>query len=289
MTATVYDLHCHSTASDGTLTPSALVARAIQRGVDYLAITDHDDTSGLAEAHQASAGTSLSIIDGVELSTVWERRTVHVVGLFLDAASPVLQEALTAVRTARRQRGEAIAEALARAGIGGALEGARRFVTNEALISRSHFARFLVEQKHVSGKQKAFDRYLGQGKPAHVPSHWPAFSESVALLHAAGGVAVLAHPGRYPLTDTAMRRLLDDFRDCGGNAIEVFSPSHTPQQSERFIEYARFYGFKASLGSDFHDPEESHIDLGALPPLPPGLTPVWSLQEHAGIMRGAWT
>ncbi|MCL2297995.1 MAG: PHP domain-containing protein [Proteobacteria bacterium] len=273
---TVYDLHCHSTASDGTLTPAALVTRAIQRGVDCLAITDHDDISGLPEAHQASVGTSLRIVNGVELSSLWERRTIHVVGLFFDAESPVLQEALAAVRVARRQRAEAIAHALARTGIRGALEGARRFVTNEALISRLHFARFLVEQGHVSSKQKAFNRYLGQGKPAHVPPPWPAIAESIAVLHAAGGLAVLAHPGRYPLTDTAMRRLLEEFRDNGGDAIEVFSPSHTPQQSERFIEYARFYGFKASLGSDFHDPEESYIDLGVLPPLPAGLTPVWS-------------
>jgi predicted metal-dependent phosphoesterase TrpH len=273
---TVYDLHCHSTASDGTLTPSTLVTRAIQRGVDCLAITDHDDVSGLPEAHQASAGTSLRIINGVELSSLWERRTIHVVGLFFDTGSSVLQEALAAVRAARRQRAEAIGHALARAGIGGALEGARRFVTNEALISRSHFARFLVDRGYVSSKQKAFNHYLGQGKPAHVSPPWPAISESIAVLHAAGGMAVLAHPGRYPLTDTAMRRLLEEFRDNGGDAIEVFSPSHTPQQSERFIEYARFYGFKASLGSDFHDPGESYIDLDALPPLPPGLVPVWS-------------
>ncbi|MCL2310081.1 MAG: PHP domain-containing protein, partial [Proteobacteria bacterium] len=180
------------------------------------------------------------------------------------------------VRGARRQRAEAIGCALARAGIGGALEGARRFVTNEALISRLHFARFLVDQGHVSSKQGAFNRYLGQEKPAHVPPPWPALFESVAVLHAAGGMAVLAHPGRYPLTDTAMRHLLEEFRDCGGDAIEIFSSSHTPPQNERFIEYARFYGFKASLGSDFHDPEESHVDLGALPPLPAGLMPVWS-------------
>ncbi|MDR0247930.1 MAG: PHP domain-containing protein [Burkholderiales bacterium] len=273
---TVYDLHCHSTASDGTLTPAALVARAVERSVHCLAITDHDDLSGLSEAHQASAGTSVRIVNGVELSTVWNGRTVHVVGLFFDANSLVLQEALAAVRVARRQRAEAIGDALARAGIGDALEGARRFVTNEALISRSHFARFLADQGHVSSKQKAFDRYLGQGKPAHVPPPWPAISESIAVLHAAGGLAVLAHPGRYPLTDTAMRRLLDEFRDNGGEAIEVFSPSHTLQQSERFIEYARFYNFKTSLGSDFHDPEESRIDLGALPQLPSGLVPVWS-------------
>ncbi|MCL2871685.1 MAG: PHP domain-containing protein [Betaproteobacteria bacterium] len=273
---TVYDLHCHSTASDGTLAPSALVARAAQRGVDFLALTDHDDLSGLPEAHHASIGSPVQIINGVELSTLWERRTVHVVGLFFDAESLALKEALTLVRAARQQRAEAIGQALARAGIGGALEGARRFVTNEALISRSHFARFLVEQGVVSEKQQAFTRYLGAGKPAHAPPPWPALAESIAVLHAAGGVAVLAHPGRYPLTDTAMRRLLDEFRDLAGDAIEIFSSSHTPQQSERFAEYARFYGFKASLGSDFHDPEESHIDLGALPPIPVGLVPVWS-------------
>jgi len=272
----VYDLHCHSTASDGTLSPTALVARAAQRGVDFLALTDHDDLSGLPEAHHASIGSSVQIINGVELSTLWERRTVHVVGLFFDADSLALNEALTSVRAARRQRAEAIGQALARAGIDGALEGARRFVTNEALISRSHFARFLVEQKVVSEKQQAFNRYLGVGKLAHVPPPWPSLAASIEVLHAAGGVAVLAHPGRYPLTDTAMRRLLDEFHDLGGDAIEIFSPSHTPQQSERFVEYARFYGFKASLGSDFHDPEESHVDLGALSPIPDGLVPVWS-------------
>ncbi|MDR2016509.1 MAG: PHP domain-containing protein [Burkholderiales bacterium] len=274
---TVYDLHCHSTASDGTLTPTALVTRAAQRRVDYLAITDHDDISGLSEAHQASTGTSVRIINGVELSVAWKRQSIHIVGLFFDAGSPALQDVLASVRIARRQRAEAISKALAQVGIGGALEGARRFVTNEALISRAHFARFLVDQGYVSNKRKAFNRYLGQGKPAYVSFTRPAISEGIAVLRAAGGTAVLAHPGRYPLTATAMRNLLDEFRDSGGDAIEIFSPSHTPMQNERFIEYARFYGFKASLGSDFHDPEESHVDLGALPPLPSGLTPVWSI------------
>ncbi len=275
---TVYDLHCHSTASDGTLSSSALVARAARQGVHCLAITDHDDISGLAEARQAATGTSVRLVNGVELSALWNRRTVHIVGLFFDAGSSALQEALAAVRAARHQRADAIARALAQTGIGGALEGARRFVTNEALISRTHFARFLVDRGHVSSKQKAFDRYLGQGKPAYVPPPWPALADSIGTLHAAGGIAVLAHPGRYPLTDTAMRRLLSEFRDNGGDAIEVFSSSHTPPQNERFVEYARFYGFKASLGSDFHDPGESRIDLGALPPLPLGLVPVWSTQ-----------
>ncbi|MDR0770654.1 MAG: PHP domain-containing protein [Burkholderiales bacterium] len=273
---TVYDLHCHSTASDGTLTPAALVARAVQRGVHCLAITDHDDVSGLSEAHQASMDTSVRIVNGIELSTVWNQRTIHLVGLFFNADSPILQEALAALRVARYRRAEAISRALAQVGIGGAFEGVRRFVTNEALISRSHFARFLVSQGHVSHKQSAFNRYLGRGKPAYVPPPWPTLSDGIATLRAANGTVVLAHPGRYPLTASAMRCLLEEFRDSGGGALEVFSPSHTPWQNESFVEYARFYGFKASLGSDFHDPEESRVDLGGLPPLPYGLTPVWS-------------
>jgi predicted metal-dependent phosphoesterase TrpH len=244
-----------------------------------LALTDHDDISGLAEAKAAGMENAVCVINGVELSSVWEHKTIHVVGLFLDVESVTLNNALTDLKNARHRRGALIAEKFEKLGIHGALEGAQRFMTNERLISRAHFARFLVDAGYVGSQQKAFDRYLGEGKPAYVPSPWFTSENAVVTIRAAGGVAVLAHPGRYKLTGAGMRRLISEFRDCGGEAIEVFSPAHTPEDAERFIEFARYFGLKVSLGSDFHGARESRFDLGELPPLPVGVPPVWSLRQ----------
>ena len=271
-----FDLHAHSTISDGTLTPALLVARAVARGLDVLALTDHDDTAGVEEAQRAAAGTALRVLPGVEISVTWESRTVHIVGLNVDVENAALVAGLAGIRAGRDARAGRIAESFARANIHGALEGAKRHVTSERLISRTHFARFLIERGHARSMQDAFKRYMRAGRPGHVEHAWAALGDAVSWIHAAGGQAVIAHPARYGLTATRMRRLLGEFRDLRGDAIEVFSPSHTLAEAEDSARCARVFGLLASTGSDFHDPDESPLDLGALPPLPLGLAPVWS-------------
>ena len=271
-----FDLHSHSTASDGLLSPSALVARALDRGVDVLALTDHDDTGGLAEAAAAAEGTPLTLVPGAELSASWGSHTVHIVGLHLDAANRVLEDGLATIRAGRDSRARRIAKSLAEAGIANAYEGARKYVTSERLISRSHFARYLVEKGYAKDLHAVFKRYLSPGKPGYVTHAWATVPEAVTWIHAAGGQAVLAHPGRYKVTATGMRRLLSEFRDAGGDAIEVLTSSHTIDQFGEYAGYARVFGLLASAGSDFHGPGESQLDLGALPPLPAGIAPVWS-------------
>ena len=271
-----YDLHAHSTYSDGLLAPAALVARAAARGVDVLALTDHDDTGGLAEAAAAADACGLTLVAGAELSVSWEVHTIHVVALAIDPANRVLDDGLAAIRSGRDARAQRIAESLARAGIPGAYEGARRYVTSERLISRSHFARFLVEAGHAREVKDVFRKYLTVGKPGYVAHTWASLPDAIAWIHAAGGLAVLAHPGRYRVTATGMRRLLSDFRAAGGDAIEVLSPSHTAAQCAEYATHARTFGFLASAGTDCHGPGESWLDLGDLPELPAGVVPVWS-------------
>jgi predicted metal-dependent phosphoesterase TrpH len=270
-----YDLHCHSTHSDGLLTPTALVQRAASRGVDVLAVTDHDEVSGLTEAQAAAGETNLRLIAGAELSVSWLNLTLHVLGLRVDAECPVLRNGLAAIRAGRAQRARRIGAALADAGIPGAYEGALRFVTSERLISRTHFARFLVESGHVRGTRDVFKRYLVPGKPGHVAHTWAGLLEAIEWIHAAGGQAVLAHPGRYKVSPGALRELLSDFADAGGDGIEVLSPSHSAAQVTEFAGHARRLGLLASSGSDYHGPGESYVDLGDMPPLPAGVTPVW--------------
>jgi 3',5'-nucleoside bisphosphate phosphatase len=271
-----YDLHSHSTHSDGLLAPAAVVERAAARGVDFLALTDHDNTGGLAEAMAAAATTSMTLVPGAELSVSWEGHTIHVIALQIDPANAVLDEALATIRRGRDGRARLMADSLAAAGIPGAYEGARRYVTNESLISRTHFARFLVESGHVRETRDAFKRYLTPGKPGYVKHEWATLPNAVAWIHAAGGQAVLAHPGRYRVSPTGMRRLLGEFCDAGGDGIEVMSSSHTAAQFDEYATYARTFGLLASCGSDYHGPGESWLDLGDLPPLPAGVTPVWS-------------
>lgn len=270
-----YDLHCHSTRSDGLCSPSEVVRRAAERRVDVLALTDHDETDGLPEACAAAREAGIALVPGAELSVTWEAHTVHVVGLALDPAHAPLAEGLAGVRAGRDARARRIAAALARAGIGGAWEGVRRYVTSERLVSRTHFARYLVEAGVVRDTQDAFARYLGPGCPGHVPHAWPSLPEALRWIRGAGGQAVLAHPGRVKVGADGMRRLLADFRDAGGDAIEVLSPSHTAPQVDAFAALARTHGLAASLGSDWHGPGEGWLDLGQLPPLPAGCTPVW--------------
>lgn len=270
-----YDLHCHSTCSDGLLTPAAVVARAAARGVDVLALTDHDEVAGLAEARAAAREHGIRLVDGAELSVSWEQHTIHVVALRIDPESPGLAAGLEGIRKGRTTRARRMADALAGCGIRGAYEGALAFVGNEALVSRTHFARYLVEAGYVKEVKDVFNRYLTPGKPGYVAHEWATLPQAIDWIHGAGGQAVLAHPARYALGDRALRRLLGEFRDLGGDAIEVLCSSHTKAECEQFITLARVHGLLASAGSDFHAPDESTIDLGGLPPLPAGTSPVW--------------
>jgi predicted metal-dependent phosphoesterase TrpH len=259
------------------LTPDELVARAVQRGLATLALTDHDDTSGLAPAQAAARRSGLKLIDGVEISVTWRGQTLHVVGLGIDPANVKLQAGLAATRGGRRERAEKIVAAFEALGIAGSREGAREFTTNAEMISRTHFARFLVRRGLVKDMKSAFKRYLGGGQPCFVPHQWASLADAVDWINGSGGVAVVAHPGRYALDTAQMRELLAEFRALGGGAIEVVSSSHKPQQYAVFAAHARDFGLAASAGSDFHSPSESYYDLGSLPALPPGLLPVWQL------------
>jgi predicted metal-dependent phosphoesterase TrpH len=279
-----YDLHCHSSASDGTLSPAEVVARAAGRGVKVLALTDHDDLDGLDEARAAAAQHGMRFIDGVEISVTWRTHTVHIVGLDIDPSYPPLVEGLRDVRSGRGARAEKMAEALAKAGIGGALQGAYRFADNPNMIGRTHFARYLVEAGHCKDVKSVFSRYLANGKTGYVPHRWAALADAVAWIRGAKGVAVLAHPGRYmtgrkKMGSTTLRELLAEFTACGGQAIEVVSGSHTPEQYAEFARYAEEFGLLCSCGSDFHGPEESWRDMGRLPDFPLGCKPVWQLWE----------
>jgi predicted metal-dependent phosphoesterase TrpH len=271
-----FDLHCHSTRSDGVMQPADVVQRAAARGVKVLALTDHDEVSGLAEARAAAQGSGMRLIDGVEVSVSWQGHTIHVVGLAIDPESEVLLAGLRENRGGRNARAERIAAQLEAAGIPGALEGARAYVTNPELVSRTHFARYLVETGRARSTQAVFDRYLGEGKPGYVPHLWADLAAAVHWITAAGGVPVLAHPGRYKLDETERSALLGNFKDLGGIGVEVVTGSHTPDQYGYWAQRANEYGLLASVGSDFHGPRESYRDLGDLPPLPGGCVPVWT-------------
>lgn len=270
-----YDLHSHSTISDGLLAPAAIVERAAARGVDVFALTDHDEVSGLAEARAAAARAGIRFVCGSELSVSWEEQNIHVVGLNLDPDDPTLAAGLESIRSGRAGRARRIADALAAAGISGAYEGALRYVTHARLITRAHFARWLVEAGYAHGVRDVFKRYLTRGKPGYVEHKWATVGQAIEWIHAAGGQAVLAHPGRYKVGAAGMRRLLAEFRDAGGDAIEVLSSSHTAAQYAEYARLARLFGLRGSCGSDYHGPGESWVDVGDLPPLPAGVVPVW--------------
>lgn len=270
-----YDLHSHSTWSDGVMQPSQVVARAAERGVDVLALTDHDEIGGLAQARAAAEEAGLELIAGVEISVSWEGHTLHVVGLRVDSANPVLIRGLHENRSGRYARAERMAAGLATIGIPHALEGARAYVTNPELVSRTHFARFLVESGRARSTQAVFEQYLGEGKPGYVQHQWASLDDAVEWITVAGGMPVIAHPGRYKMNEPTRRKLLARFKELGGAGVEVVTGSHTPDQYEYWAHRAAEYGFLASVGSDFHGPRESYRDLGELPPLPRGCTPIW--------------
>jgi 3',5'-nucleoside bisphosphate phosphatase len=287
-----YDLHCHSTISDGTLSPTDLVAHAASRGVKVLSLTDHDDLDGLVEARAAAAQHGIRFIDGVEISVTWrEDVTVHIVGLNIDPSYPLLAEGLINGRRGRVERAHRMADSLAAAGIGGAFEGSLRYVGNPEFIGRTHFARFLVEAGHAKDTASVFKHFLVKGKPGFVEHTWTTLAEAVQWITGSGGIAVLAHPGRYtmgrkPLRQKAMRELLTQFKELGGRAIEVVSGSHTAQQCAEAARYAGEFGLLASAGSDFHGPGESYRDMGRLPDLPVDCRPVWEAWERGDAREG---
>lgn len=267
------DLHTHTLCSDGTLTPAELVARARRQGVTVLALTDHDTTDGLVEATRAAAVEDVTLIPGVEISVTWERQTIHVVGLQVDPADPVLQRGLAHLREARHTRAREIDRRLGGQRIHGAYEAVLRQARD--VVSRTHFAHFLVEHGRAHTVGEAFKHYLSKGAPAYVPGEWVSLAEAVGWIRAAGGIAAIAHPERYKLSAGKLARLLAQFKECGGEAIEVISGSHPPEANRRFAAVACKHGLLASVGSDYHGPEKPWVDLGRLPPLPPECTPVW--------------
>lgn len=269
------DLHSHSTVSDGTMAPRELVRRAAGQGVELFALTDHDEISGLAEAAAAAEEIGLPFVPGVEISVTWAGRTVHVVGLGVDADDPQLRAGLAAVRSGRTERARRMGDELASAGIHGAFDGALKYVGNAELISRTHFARFLVEQGICRDNREVFTRYLVEGKPGYVPHHWARLAQAVGWIVDAGGVAVIAHPGRYRFSETELWALAAEFRELGGAALEVVTSNHGAADTQRFAELALEFGFAASRGSDFHGPGESHAELGRVGVLPYRLAPVW--------------
>ena len=270
------DLHCHSTVSDGTLEPREVVRRAHRNGVQAIALTDHDEVGGLAEAAAEAGALGLCFIPGVEVSVTWAEETIHIVGLRIDPRNETLVQGLASVRGGRQARAVEMAEGLAQAGIEGAYEGALRYVGNPDLISRSHFARYLVEIGACSDVRQVFQQYLVRGRPGYVPHRWARLEQAVEWILAAGGVAVLAHPARYRFDETRLWALVDQFRKAGGRGIEVVSGSHTEADFARFGQWSRDFGLAASRGSDFHDPAESTYDLGRLPRLPDSLEPLWA-------------
>ncbi len=271
------DLHCHSVVSDGTLTPEALAARAAANGVELWALTDHDEVSGQERAAAAAKDCGIRYLCGVEISVTFLNQTVHIVGLGVDPENTALRDGLTATRGGRTARAQEMAAELARVGIPGVFEGALKYVGNPELISRSHFARYLVEAGICPDTNSVFRKYLAQGKPGYVPHRWATLGDAVGWINGAGGVAVIAHPARYKFSANEEFALFTEFKGHGGAGVEVVTGSHTTAEYLTYGAAAKDYGLAASRGSDFHSPDESHTDLGSLPYLPGSLTPVWEL------------
>ena len=273
------DLHCHSVVSDGTLTPEALAQRAKSNGVELWALTDHDEIGGQVRAAAAAREHGMHYLTGTEISVTFIGKTVHIVGLGFDAHDPRMVDGLSRTRGGRGQRARDMAEGLAKVGIHGAYEGALRFAGNHDLISRTHFARFLVESGVCKETNEVFRKYLTEGKPGYVEHRWATLKDAVGWITQAGGVAVIAHPARYKFSANEEYALFSEFKNHGGQAVEVVTGSHTSAEFVTYAETAREFVLAASRGSDFHSPDESHTDLGTLPLLPGQLTPVWELLE----------
>jgi 3',5'-nucleoside bisphosphate phosphatase len=271
------DLHCHSVISDGTLTPEALAERARANGVELWALTDHDEIGGQHRALAAARAQGLKYLTGTEISITFAGQTVHIVGLGFDPDNVQLKQGLAQTRGGRGQRAQEMADGLAAVGIKGAYEGALKYAGNLELISRTHFARFLVETGACKDTNEVFRKYLTEGKPGFVPHRWASLRDAVTWITQAGGVAVIAHPARYKFSANEEYALFSEFKTHGGQGVEVVTGSHTPAEYVTYAATAVEFGLAASRGSDFHSPDESHTDLGTLPYLPGALTPVWSL------------
>jgi len=272
-----YDLHCHSLASDGTLTPAGLVQAASDAGIEVLALTDHDTTDGIREA-AAAAVAGLRLVPGAEISITWQSQTIHVLGLGIDPGCDELQAGLAQLREFRDWRAEEIGRRLARAGIGGAWTGARALAQGR-IVSRTHFAQYLVEQGHAPSVRDVFRRFLVNNRPGYVSGEWAELEDALGWIRAAGGMAVIAHPARYRLTASKLSRLVGEFRELGGVGLEVVSGSHTRDNINTMAALCRTERLLASCGSDYHGPENCWMRLGELPALPTGCTPVWESEQ----------
>ncbi|MES2509488.1 MAG: 3',5'-nucleoside bisphosphate phosphatase [Pseudomonadota bacterium] len=271
------DLHCHSVVSDGTLTPEALAERASANGVELWALTDHDEIGGQHRAAAAAKANGMRYLTGTEISVTFADETVHIVGLGFDPDDADMLKGLHTTRGGRGVRAMEMSDGLAKVGIKGAYEGALKFVGNPELISRTHFARFLVEGGYCKDTSEVFRKYLTEGKPGYVPHRWASLRDAVQWITSAKGLAIIAHPARYKFTPNEEYALFTEFKLHGGRGVEVVTGSHTAQEYVKYAETAKEFGLAASRGSDFHSPDESHTDLGTLPFLPGGLTPVWEL------------
>jgi predicted metal-dependent phosphoesterase TrpH len=268
------DLHCHSTISDGLLAPQEIVALAAKSGIKVMALTDHDDITGLHIARNVAIDNGIHFINGVEISVTWKKRTLHIVGLKFDAENEVLKNALAGVRIGRDERALQMAEGLVKAGIAGAYEGAKE-IAKQSILTRSHFAQFLVKNGYAKDVKSVFKNFLVKGKPGFVDYKWMDLESAVSLITNAGGQAVIAHPGRYDLGTINMMLLMQEFRSYGGAAIEVVTGSHNPPQYQQFAKIAHRFSLKASLGSDYHGPGLSYMAMGCMPDLPVGCEPIW--------------
>ncbi len=271
---TCYDLHSHSTVSDGSLSPEHLVARAIDQGVDVLALTDHDGTEGITAAQAAAQGTKLSLVTGVEISVTWGSSTIHILGLKVDHKNEALQKGLEKIRDYRKERAVKIAERLEKSGISGAYEGASQYAS-PVMLGRVHFAKFLVDKGHAKNINDVFKRYLVRNKPGYVSGEWATLAQAVNWINGAGGQAVIAHPARYKMTATKLRRLITEFKELGGVGLEVVSGRQHPEEIKTLAKLANDFNLLASCGSDFHSPDNTWVELGRLPELPSSVNPIW--------------
>lgn len=278
------DLHCHSNVSDGTLSPEAVAARAHANGVQLWALTDHDEVGGQHRARDAAHALGMAYLAGSEISVTFAQKTVHIVGLGFDPDDPALKQGLADTRNGRERRARDMAADLARVGIPGAFEGALKYVGNPDLISRTHFARYLVEIGVCADPHEVFKKYLTEGKPGFVEHRWAKLSDAVRWITGAGGIAVVAHPGRYDFTPNEEYALFTEFKAHGGQGVEVVTGSHTESEYEKYADMAKEFDLLASRGSDFHSPDESHTDLGLLPDLPARVRPVWEALEPRILM-----
>jgi len=280
----MFDLHSHSTVSDGTLTPSELCAHARKQDVSVLALTDHDSVDGLAEARQAAHSEGIELVNGAEISVTWKGQTIHIVGLHLDPENSILREGLARICEYRAWRAEEIGRRLEKKRIPGAYERACE-LAGGSLVARTHFARFLIEAGYCSTMNEVFKKYLVRGRPGYVPGDWAPLEEAVGWIRGAGGIPVVAHPARYRLTATRLRTLLADFKEAGGLALEVVSGSQSQDECRKMAVHAQRADLLASQGSDYHGPGNQWIELGRLYQMPEGCVPVWE-SEHWAAASG---